>query len=383
MIAVIATLLVLLLLWQFGAAILLFLLSLGVAAAIRPLISSLTGKIISKRIALGIVYALLISAILSSIFLISESLFQDLQNITDDFVTGYDRAKLEWPERGTLFQQALAEQLPPSTDLYQTLTSKDGTPILQNILGAAQNFLSMLGNIAIILVLSLYWSADQLRFERLGLSLLPTRYHPRAVLVWRSLEEGVGAYLRSEFLQSALAGFVLWAGYSTIHIKYATLLAVWGAIARLIPWFGALIAVLPVIFVGVGISSSLGIWATIYTVAVLLLLKLFIEQRFFPRGQYSSLLIVLFAIGMAQAFGFIGVILAPPFAVSIQILFQQLYPFSVQKTSVQLLEKTMEVRKRLAAVRRHIPRLVKQELSPLMQRFHRLVRRTIYHIQEY
>ncbi len=41
---VVTTLTVLLLLWQFGISIVLFLLSLAVAAALRPVISSITGE---------------------------------------------------------------------------------------------------------------------------------------------------------------------------------------------------------------------------------------------------------------------------------------------------------------------------------------------------
>ena len=107
------------------------------------------------------------------------------------------------------------------------------------------------------------------------------------------------------------------------------LLALWGAIVRLIPWFGALIAVLPALFIGIGISSTVGILATIYTIGILLTLKLVIEPRFFSRHKYSSLLIVLFVIALAETFGFIGVVLAPPLAVAIQILFQHLYSFAV------------------------------------------------------
>ena len=58
-VVVLTTLMILLLIWQFTSAIVLFLLSLAVAAALRPLINSLTGRYVPKRIALGVVYFLL------------------------------------------------------------------------------------------------------------------------------------------------------------------------------------------------------------------------------------------------------------------------------------------------------------------------------------
>jgi predicted PurR-regulated permease PerM len=382
-IVVVITLIFLLLLWQFSVAILLFLLSLAVAAALRPLISSITGRNVPKRLALGIVYFLLIAAIVSSLFLISQPLLAEIQLASDDLIANYDRIKAEWPLRGSTFQQTLAEQLPPSADFYQAITSSQGVPVLTGVFGIAQNFFSILGQIAIVLVLSLYWSADQFRFERLGLSLLPQEHHSRALHIWRSVETGVGAYLRSELIQSVIAGLLLWLGYSVLGIRYPVLLAMWGAIVRLIPWFGALIAVLPALFIGIGISSLVGILATFYTVGILLTLKLIIEPRFFPRYKYSSLLIVLFVIALAQAFGFLGVVLAPPLAVAVQILFQHLYPFATPTVPPEISEQTTSIKERLLQLRRRVQNLNQREAVRLVARLQRLANQTTDYLQEY
>jgi predicted PurR-regulated permease PerM len=373
---------ILLLIWQFSSAIVLFLLSLAVAAALRPVINTITGRNVPKRLALGIVYALLVAAIASSFLLITPALLDELQKATDDFVSNYDRAKTEWPEQGTAFQQTLAEQLPPSADFYQALTSPEGVPALASVFGLAQNFFSTLGQIAIILILSLYWSADQFRFERVGLSLLSEENHTKALHVWRSVESGVGSYLRSELIQSVLTGVLLWLGFSVLGIRYPILLALWGAIVRLIPWFGALIAVLPALFIGIGISSTVGILATVYTVGILLFLKLVIEPRFFPRSKYSSLLVVLFVIALAETFGFIGVILAPPLAVAVQILFQHLYPFPELAFTTEVAEEVVGIRKRLHELRRRFQHTRRRESMRLVDQLQRLVRRTADHLQE-
>lgn len=381
-VVVLTTLMLLLLIWQFSSAIVLFLLSLAVAAALRPVINTITGRNVPKRLALGIVYALLVAAIASFFFLTTPALLDELQRATDDFVSNYDRAKAEWPQRGSVFQQTLAEQLPPSTDFYQALTSPEGVPALAGVFGLAQNFFSTLGQIAIIIILSLYWSSDQFRFERLALSLLPEEHHPKALHVWRSVESGVGSYLRSELIQSVFTGLLLWVGFSALGIRYPVLLALWGAIVRLIPWFGALIAVLPALFLGIGISSTIGLLATVYTVGILLFLKLVIEPRFFPRNKYSSLLVVLFVIALAETFGFIGVVLAPPLAVAVQILFQHLYPFPDLTVTNEASEEVVGIRKRLLELRRRVQTSRKRESVRLIDRLQRIARRTTDYLQE-
>ena len=381
---VIVTLAILLLIWQFRGAIVLFLLSLAVAALLRPFITDLTSRLMSKRLALGIVYSLVILGLVVFVLTVGPLLLQDLQNATNDFIGNYDRTKLDWAETGSSFQKTLAEQLPPSTDLIQALTSMDeGVPLLTGAFTLAQNFFSGLGNLAIVVILSLYWSADQLRFERLGLSLRPESYHPKALQVWRSVEARVGAYLRGELVQSILTGLIVWLGYATMGIRYPVLLALWVAVVRLIPWFGALIAAIPAVLIGIGTSSTLGVVAALYTIFLLLFAKLIIEPRFFRRQRYSALLIILFVIAMAGAFGFIGMVLAPPLAVAIQILFEQLYPFPEQRYSLEAVEKAREFRKRLADLRSGLTDPVDRKNIILMNRIQRLVRRTVDHVEEY
>jgi predicted PurR-regulated permease PerM len=96
-IVVVITLICLLLLWQFSQAIVLFLLSLAVSAALRPLINATTGRNVPKRLALGVVYSLLFAAIVSSLFLISQPLLGEIQLASDDLIANYDRMKAEWP----------------------------------------------------------------------------------------------------------------------------------------------------------------------------------------------------------------------------------------------------------------------------------------------
>jgi len=382
-IIVVTTLSVLLLLWQFSISIVLFLLSLAVAAALRPVINSLTGRYVPKRLALGIVYFLLISAIAGSFTLISQPFLNDLQTAANDFAANYERVKADWPVQGTLFQKTLAQQLPPSADLYAALTSQEGIPVLEGVFGIAQNFFSTLGRIAIVIVLSLYWSADQFRFERLALSFIPEEHHSRALHVWRSIETGVGAYLRSEMVQSVMAGLLLWLVYSMLGIRYPALLAGWGAIARLIPWFGAVIAVFPALLIGIGVSSTVGLLATVYTIAVLLILKLVIEPRLFLRSRYSSLLIVLFVIALADTFGFIGVVLAPPLAVAVQILFQHLYQFPVPTFSSEMAEQVLDIKERLLQLKRRLQTSRNRESIRLADQLHRLLDRAADQLQEY
>jgi hypothetical protein len=111
-------------------------------------------------------------------------------------------------------------------------------------------------------------------------------------------------------------------------------------------------------------------------------LKLVIEPRFFPRNKYSSLLVVLFVIALAETFGFIGVVLAPPLAVAVQILFQHLYPFPEVAVTNEVADEIVDIRKRLLEIRRRIHNSRKRESMRLVERLQRLLRRANDYLQE-
>jgi hypothetical protein len=86
---------------------------------------------------------------------------------------------------------------------------------------------------------------------------------------------------------------------------------------------------------------------------------------------------------LAQAFGFIGVILAPPLAVAVQILFRELYPLPTSVFSQEVSEKVANIRIRLRQLRRRIQSRTNRKNRHLINRIYYLVRRTSDYLQGY
>lgn len=318
---VLATITGLIILWQFRQALLLFLLSLATAAAFRPLIAFFTDHRLPRSIALLLSYLIILGLTIGILGVISGPLIRDMEQATNNFTASYEQIQAKWPESGVPFQRMLANQLPPPTDLFGGMAKQEG---FQGLMGVTTNLISFLGSLGLILILSLYWSADSKQFERLLLSLIDVGKRPTARMIWRAIEKGIGAYIRSEFTQSMLAGILLWLGYRVIGLDYPVLLAVIGSLAWLIPWFGAVIAVVPALVVGLGSGILPGILATIYAVVVLVVMEHIIEPRIFWRKNYSPVILVLVMLVLAEAYGLLGLILAPLASAGIQIVFKYL-----------------------------------------------------------
>ena len=314
-----ATLTLALLFWEFRVAVLLFVLSLVVAATVRPLVDRFAARGLPRGLALLLTYAICIGGIIALVVILSGPLLTDLQQLTKNVAGSYEQMKTQWPT-GSPFQQTLAQQLPSTDELYQLFT---GT-LPQTVLGITLGAFDLLGQLMIVLVLSVYWSADQEHFKRLWLSLLPLERRARARLIWQTLESGLGAYLRSQVIQTVLAVILLGLGYQLLGLQYPVALALIGAIGWLIPWVGLLLAVIPALWVGLSSSLALGLLAAAFTIGVLCFLEFVVEPRLFNRRRFSSLLVVIVVLVLVDEYGLIGILLAPPLAAAIQILAGQL-----------------------------------------------------------
>ena len=347
---VLGTAIVVLLLWQFRAEFLVFLLSLAMAAAGRPIINHLNDRYnLSPGLASILIYTVGLTLIGVLFYIISGLLLAELQQAANNFALTYELIKAQWPQ-GTAFQQAVAERVPPPTEFYQALAGERGVVLLETLFGVTSSFFAIIGQIFIILVLSVYWSVDRARFERLWLSLLPAEQRIGAREVWRNIEEGVGAYIRSELVQGFLAGLLLGFGYWSLGINYPITLALFAVLVGSIPLVGAPLAAILPLLVGLPNNPSLAIAAALCTVAVFLILEFVVEPHFFERQRYSSLLMVLGMIILANDYGMLGLILAPPLVVAIQILFGHLMRQSVPVVASKPTLQVVDLQERLAAV---------------------------------
>lgn len=320
---VLATLALLGLLWVFRFAVVLFLMSLFLAAAARPLTEAFNLRLINRTTALLIIYLLGISVVGLIAVAVSSPVLQDLELLTHRLSVGYEQIYASWPQ-GTPTQQAIVERLPRPEQLYALYNQEGVNVIAQGVLGVTSSLGSFLAASFLIVVLSIYWSVDRVRFERLWMSLLPVGSRSFARATWRDIEDHVGAYLRSELVRGFLAGIFIGLGLSAMRVPYASLLGVAAGILSLIPWLGAALIALPVFLAAASGGLGLGAGAVLYTIAVLVALEAFVQPRFFSRQNYSSLLMVILAFTLVDSLGLLAILAAPALTAAIQLFFQHM-----------------------------------------------------------
>jgi len=315
---IMSTLLGLVALWQFRVVLVYVLLSLVIAATFRPISRSESRQSLRTRFILVLQYLVAFVVVGLLIFIVGRFLIHDFQQLAQNLSEQSDWVLPAWLASGPL-----AAWLPTPENLFLGITSQPSVA-LSAVLGFTESFGSVLSGLVIALFLSVYWSVNQNHFERLWLSLIPAEQRKHARNVWRTIEADLGAYSRSEFVQSLLAVIALGIGYWLLGSPYPTLLAVTGAIAWLIPVVGGVLALILPLVIGLLNGPQLALLSVLYTLLVLVILQISVEPRLFKIKQDNPLLTFVILLAMADAFGLLGIIVAPPISVILQSLWRLL-----------------------------------------------------------
>ncbi|MBF8260692.1 MAG: conserved membrane protein of unknown function [candidate division NC10 bacterium] len=321
--AVMTTLLALVVLWQFRTVVAYLLISLTLAAALRPLANRLVGRGFVVRLAWILVYLVVLVGFGYLLVQTGVTAVKEIQQVSHTLSVQDEWSLPIWLQ-GSSFQQAVIARLPPPSKLFEAAAGDQGQLVLPAVLGFTQGLGGIVSGVFVILFLSIYWSLNQIHFERLWLSLLPSGQRKQARGIWRTVESDIGAYVRGEGIQSLLAGLLLGVGYWLLGSPYPALLALAGALASLVPVVGVALAVIPVLLVGLLTGVQLSLVTALYALVVLTALGVWVKPRLFNRKWDNPILTVVLLIALADAFGLVGIILAPPLSAVCQILWSLL-----------------------------------------------------------
>jgi predicted PurR-regulated permease PerM len=312
-------------LWRISSIVFLFLGSLAIAAAARAPIEAISSRGVPRAVGVALVYGVLIILLGALAFFFYQALGQELGNITEDLSNIYRTLVVRWGGQMAENLPALSARLPTPEELGQALGGEGLMSVVQRLSGVTSGLTTFLTFASIAIVVSIYWIADRLRFERVLLSLLPATQRPRARAMWRTLESGVGAYLRSELVQSVMAALLLAPAFALMGLNYPIFWALVGALTWFVPLVGALIFLIPLWLVTwVQDGTLIATVAVVYSLGVVGFLELVVERRMYAPEGRSNILVLLVMLAMFDAFGLAGLLLAPPVAMAIYIFLTEL-----------------------------------------------------------
>jgi predicted PurR-regulated permease PerM len=206
--------------------------------------------------------------------------------------------------------------------LIQDLPSKASSS-LGTILGFTKSIASMIFNSLTVTILTIYFLVAAPKLRALALALIRTDEGDR---VFDEALAKIGGYVSGNITISIIAGVTAWIALTIMGVPFAAALAMWVAIADLIPTVGATLGAVPAVIVAAFSSVGDGIATTAYFLIYQQVENYVISPRVMAKAVDLSpaAVIVSVLIGGSLA-GFAGALLALPLAAAAKVAIRDLW----------------------------------------------------------
>ena len=229
--------------------VLLLFVSIIFASLIDPFATWLEKKKIPRFLAVLIIYLVLLSILVLSIFLIGPLLVHDLPKMMENLSNFWSGMQSNpfWQSVLNNIEQVqnfLSNYFESGSSSFSGTSSSVGgavSGVFQTIFGFFGGVFSLL----IVLVMTFYMVAQEDAIKKISNSILPEKYLPRVEAIVKKLRNKLGMWLRGQLLLSFIIGTLVFVVLLIFNVKYAALLALLAGLLEFVPYVGPIFASIP------------------------------------------------------------------------------------------------------------------------------------------
>jgi len=201
--------------------------------------------------------------------------------------------------------------------------------------------------VIVVLLTALYTAIKPDPLVHGVLRVFPPARRPEAHHILVRLRVAYVGWLRGLLIGMLVLGGLTYVGLRVIGLGYAEFFAVFTAVAMIIPYFGALVSMIPPVLFALTISPGKAIIVAILYIVAHQIESNVIQPLVVARVvELHPAVVAIGVIAVETLFGFVGLIVAVPILVTIKILIEELW---VKRVEGGGLEVAMDERRRSAA----------------------------------
>ncbi len=285
-----------------------------IASAVTPFADWVEKKKIPRILGVALLYlsifvlvGFLISLVVPFVTGEINQLIQDLPNFISRVSTSLEKAQETSGGRFTdLFNEIL--NLLDSFSGYLQASSSSAFGFVVSVFGGLFSFIG-------IIVISFYLSVMKGGIENFIRSVIPHKYEPHFLNIWRKSEIKVGRWLQGQLLLALIVGLAVYVVMSLMGVKFALLLGILAMILELVPTVGPVLAAVPAVILAFTQSPALGLWVIVAYAVIQQLENHILVPIIMGRtvGLNPVMVIIALLVGFQLA-GIVGMILSVPVA---------------------------------------------------------------------
>jgi len=273
-----------------------------------------------RWLAISIVYILFISLLIYTLIALIPTLYKQiiqliaqLPQIIDQFHKFLEDLPQNYPG---LISQNTAQSWIASTNFNFSAFSSIGGKIFSGSVNSLSAIVSWVVYIFLVPLIAFFISQDKARLLK-GMSVYMPEQRGLILEVWHEMRTMIGRYVRGKVLEIVLITLVSWAAFRIIGLNYAFLLAAVTGVSAVIPYIGAIVAVIPVFAIAIlqfGATAHF-YWALIaYGIIQALDGNLLVPLLYSEAVNLNPVIIIAAVLFFGGIWGFWGLFFAIPLA---------------------------------------------------------------------
>ena len=215
------------------------------------------------------------------------------------------------------------------------------TAYVKGVLGVATGIFDVFVTIIVSIYILLQRGQITRFFEKIGIAMFDEKTCNQIGKYVDSTNKIFYKFISSQLIDAIIVGFLVTIAMSIIGVKYAVLLGFMIGLFNIIPYFGAIIAVVISVIITI-ITGGLS-QAVIMAVVVIILSQIdsnIINPKIIGNSLQISPLLVIFAVTVGGAyFGVLGMFLAVPVIAVLKIVVNDYLEFKIKKKYFKSIEK--------------------------------------------
>jgi predicted PurR-regulated permease PerM len=289
-------------LWRVRSIVILLLLALTFAAAIRPGVEWLRRRHVPQSLAIFFFFALVLGtlglffwlAVPPALHQLSQALHEQQSGTAPAHPSGIRESVLAWVDRRL-------HQLP------------HGSKLLHPIAAYGHKATDAVVATFFTLAATWYWVSERDRMIELLSAFAPESKRERARHTYLAIDGRLGSYTRLKFLMVVVVGAVLAAGFYLVGLQYWLLVGGFVGLVEIVPVIGPLIGAILVVAVGLPQSVHVAALSLLWLVVVREFQSYVVNPHLMGQSVGLSPLVTLVSVSVVGLiFGGFAVILAIP-----------------------------------------------------------------------
>lgn len=219
--------------------------------------------------------------------------------------------------------RTLIQNLPSFDSIRENVNASN---VLSGVGGFFTSTIGIIGNIAIVVLLSIYLASEPKLYLHGFISLFPIEQRTRVKEVIHGIYQTLRWWLIGKAGSMLFIGVLTWIGLSVIGVPLALTLGLLAGLLSFIPNFGPIISAVPAILLAFVDSPITAVYVLALFIGVQLIesnvVTPFIERE---TVELPPALTIVFQVALGVLVGGLGVVLATPMLAAVVVAVQMLY----------------------------------------------------------